>query len=228
MTLFESTAAALCLVSVALTVRQSLWCWPTGIVMVSMYAVFYWRQRLYAQSVLQLFFFVLQVYGWWEWLHGGAGGGKLAVRKARADEAALLFVLGGAGTGAIGLLLSRSTDSPLPYWDAGILAFSLVAQWMLAQKTLENWPLWACIDVATVSVCLRLKLYPTATLFAILFGIATTGFFAWRRDMKRAPDLSGAPREGNGRSGCPRDAVDSPLRGEGVRGQPAERVPPGR
>lgn len=183
MTPLEGSAAALNVVAVWLVARQKIANFPIGIVGVALYAVVFWRQHLYAWAVLQLFFLVLQAWGWWEWLHGGEGGGELHVRGVRSREALLLAAAGGAATVALWFVLSRFTDDREPWWDAGNFAFSLVAQGMLALKVVENWALWVLLDVATVVVSVRLALYPTAALYAVLTVIASVGWRDWRRDL---------------------------------------------
>lgn len=183
LTPIEWTAAALNVLAVWLVARQKIANFPIGIVGVALYAVVFWRQHLYAWSVLQLFFLALQAWGWWEWLHGGEAGGELLVRGVKGREALFLGAAGGAATLALGAFLSRGTDNPAPWWDAANFAFSLVAQGMLARKVVENWALWVVLDVVTVGVSIRLALYPTAGLYAILTVIASFGWRGWRRDL---------------------------------------------
>jgi nicotinamide mononucleotide transporter len=183
MSRLEWVAAALGLVNVGLTVLENAWCWPVGAVMVALYSVVFWEQKLYAQAVLMAIFFVLQFYGLYHWLYGGAGGRKLPIGRTPRRAGMALLASGAVGTLAIGAWLHTQTDNPLPFWDAGILAFSLVAQWMLARKWVENWPLWIAVDIVTVGVSLRLRLYPTAVLYTLLMGLCAVGFVTWNRQL---------------------------------------------
>ena len=132
----EWVAAALGLVSVWLNVREDWRGWPIGAVMVALYFAVFARVKLYADAGLQVIYFVLQFYGWYEWVRGGreqvrAGGEPRAA--ARAGE--LHRSRRGGDRDCSAPLLGRYTDQALPYWDSGITAFSLVAQWMLARST---------------------------------------------------------------------------------------------
>jgi len=169
------------IVSVWLTVRENIWCWPTGIVNVSLYIVVFHEAKLYADMGLQVVYVVLNFYGWYEWLHGGRDRG--ARQLARAPTAALL-ALGIAGVAfgaALGMGLRRGTDADLPFWDAGTTSFSLVAQLMMTKKWLENWLFWIAVDVIYIGMYVYKRLYPTAGLYAVFLVLATLGWIEWKK-----------------------------------------------
>ena len=68
--MLEGIAAACGLANVYLTVRQNIWCWPVGVVMVSLYLYIFFTAKLYSDAALQIFFLVMQFYGWYEWTRG--------------------------------------------------------------------------------------------------------------------------------------------------------------
>ena len=174
------------IVAVWLTTRENVWCWPTGIVSVLLYVVVFGRQKLYAGMGLQVVYAALALYGWYEWLHGGAGHGPLAVSRAPA-AAALPLALAGLVVGlALGLVLRSRTDAALPLWDAGTASFSLVAQAMQTRKWWENWIVWILVDVVLVGMYLAQGLYPTAALYAVYLGLAVVGLARWRRSLLAA------------------------------------------
>lgn len=180
----ELVAAAIGLVAVWLVVREHVWSWPIGAVQVALYIFIFAEARLYADAGLQVIYLVLQFYGWHEWLHGGAHHDRLTVSRASSVTMAVSMVVGATGTLALGFFLARYTNQALPYWDSGIAAFSLVAQWMLAKKILQNWLLWFAIDVVAVGVYLSRGLYPTTVLYAVYLGLAVAGWRAWNRSMR--------------------------------------------
>ena len=59
------------LLSVWLSIRKSLWCWPTGLVNVVCFFVMFYQVKLYAELITYAVFFVLGIYGWWQWSHRG-------------------------------------------------------------------------------------------------------------------------------------------------------------
>src|SRR5688500_6845021 len=138
------TAAGL--LSVVLTVRQSLWCWPTGILSVAAYAVLFFRIRLYADAALQVFFAATSLYGWYAWRYGGLRSQPLRVRalskRARLAIAAFLLPASALVAGALALW----TDASLPWWDAPTTLLSVTAQLLLMRKVVENWICWIAVD----------------------------------------------------------------------------------
>ncbi|MBY0523289.1 MAG: nicotinamide riboside transporter PnuC [Gemmataceae bacterium] len=183
MSVLELVAALFGVVSVGLTVKQSVWGWPVGVVMVALYAVIFWRERLYADSGLQVVYFVLQIYGWYQWLHGGSAHDRLPVSRASGGLMLLLMLLGAVGSAGLGTALARWTNQDMPYLDSTIAAFSLVAQWMLARKLLQNWLLWIGVDLLAVGVYAAKGLYPTVVLYAIFLFLAAAGYVEWQRSL---------------------------------------------
>jgi nicotinamide mononucleotide transporter len=187
MSALELVAAVLSLVNVALTVRQNIWCWPVGIAATGLYIIVFFRAKLYADFGLFIFFSLQQFYGWYHWLYGGERRNDLPVRWTRPLHLAGLLALGAAGTAGLGYALATYTDAALPWWDSAIAAFSIVAQFMLAWKLIENWLIWVGVDAVAIGVYWAKDLHPTAVLYLIFLGLATLGFFQWRRSMRERP-----------------------------------------
>jgi nicotinamide mononucleotide transporter len=184
---FEIAAALITLFSIWLGTREDIWYYPTGLVALAMYTWLYYSARLYAESALQIICFALMVYGWYEWLHGGAQKTELPVTRTprwawTAGIAAGL--IGWALTIAIQLTF---TDNPNPYVDSGLFAWSLVAQWMTARKWLENWILWVLINTVSVPLYIVRDIKVTALLYVGLWILAVIGYFQWRRTLVPAP-----------------------------------------
>ncbi len=181
LTWMEVAAVVAGLLCVGLTIRQSVWCWPTGLVQVGLYIFIFYDVKLYSDLVLHVIYVGLQVYGWHHWLHGGRGHSRLAVSRLpfRARMAWVVTAL--AGTAAWGWGMARWTDAALPYWDAFTTVASLVAQWLMTCKRLESWLFWIAVDVVAIGVYLAKELYPTAGLYAVFLVMAGAGWVAWRR-----------------------------------------------
>ncbi|HJQ27306.1 MAG TPA: nicotinamide riboside transporter PnuC [Blastocatellia bacterium] len=183
MNTWEIIGAALGLISVWLTVRQNIWCWPTGLVMVALYAVVFFQAKLYADAGLQLVYIGLQIYGWYEWLHGGKDQGRLEVTRITLRLGLALGVIAAVATALMGYTLATKTDAALPYWDSAATVLSLVAQWMLAKKIIENWLVWITVDVLSIGIYTAKGLYPTTVLYTAFLLMATLGWIEWRKTL---------------------------------------------
>ncbi len=183
MSTFEIVAAAFGIVSVFLSTRQNILSWPTSLVNVTMYAVYFFDHKLYALMALQAFFGVISLYGWYEWLFGGQAKTELKVTRTPRRQALLLALGGVISMLAIWLLLSHHTADPSPGMDAGFFAASLVGQYMMARKFVECWPLWVAINCVSVPFFYFQHSYPTMVQYAVFLGLAILGWRQWKASL---------------------------------------------
>ena len=188
----ELLAAVTGAVSVWLSVRQKVWSWPLAIVNVLLYAVVFYEAKLYADMGLQVVYAVISIYGWYEWLYGGENRTELKVSRTPRRIVWLLVAIGALGAAALGTLLHRTTDASLPWLDSSLSSTSLVAQWMMTRKLLENWAVWIAVDVVYVGMFVYKSLYVTAVLYAVFLVLAARGWIEWKRSLARDAQVAGA------------------------------------
>ncbi len=184
---FELAAAIITLYSIWLATRENIWYYPTGLVALVMYTWLFFGAKLYAESVLQVVCFVLMVYGWYEWLHGGEHRAELPVARTPGWAWGSGVIAGVAGSAVVIAVQLRYTDNPTPYVDSSLLVWSLVAQWMTARKWIESWILWLLINTVSIPLYVTRGLWITAVLYAGLWVLAIVGYRDWRRSMEAAP-----------------------------------------
>ena len=181
MTPLEVAGNAFTLASVYAARRNSVHTWWTGMIGVSLYGVLFFGAKLYADVVLQAFFFGTCIAGWWQWTRGGAGGTALPVSTLtpRQRAGAALAVLGAALF--FGTAFSRLTDAALPYADSYILGGSVVAQLLMMRRKTEHWPIWITVDVVAVVVYALKGLYLTSAVYGLFLVLCVQGAVEWRR-----------------------------------------------
>ena len=184
----ELVAVLFGIVSVFLSVREHIWSWPTALVNVALYFALFFRSGLYSDMGLQVVYFALSVYGWYEWLYGGAGRTTLRVSRVPARIWAICAVIGVIVWATLGKLTSHLPGVALPYVDAATTTVSLIAQWMMTRKLLENWTLWIIVDVVYVGMFIFKGLYLTAGNYAIYLVLAVMGHIAWKRSLTAATE----------------------------------------
>lgn len=179
---FGFITGAIC---VMLTVEESIWNWPIGLANNVFFVVLFAGQRLYADMGLQIVYIVLGIVGWYLWLHGGENRGKLRVRASGLPELALLAILGIGATVGMTYFL-RSVNDSAPFLDAVTTVLSLIAQYLLTRKAIENWHLWMAADVIYVGLYVYKGLLLTALLYALFFAMCVGGLRVWLRSRKGA------------------------------------------
>jgi nicotinamide mononucleotide transporter len=181
----EFVAVVFGIVSVLLSVRQNIWSWPTALVNVALFFALFYKSGLYSDMGLQVVYFILSLYGWYEWLYGGKGRTALLVSKTSTQTSVILLVIGVVVWAALATFTSLLPGVALPYLDAALTTASLVAQWMMTRKLLENWVLWIILDVAYVGMFIFKGLYLTAANYAVYLALAVLGYIAWKRTLVR-------------------------------------------
>lgn len=187
MSALEIIAVIVNVLGVWLTARRIRWCWPVNVVAVLLYAWIFFSVKLYSDMLLQLVFVVLQFYGWWQWSKGGSDHGKVRVERLPLPTAITSCLAGAAGAFALGWAMHTHTDAALPWMDAALTAFSLVASFWAARKYVASWWLWIILDVLYTGVFLYKALYLTAGLYAGFVVLAIYGLLAWRRELHDEP-----------------------------------------
>jgi nicotinamide mononucleotide transporter len=172
------------IVTVYLSTIENIWSWPTALLNAGAFAVVFLRSGLYSDAGLQVIYFVLSLYGWYEWLYGGKGHTELQVSRTPARQWPILIAIGVAGWLVLATVTSRLPGAALPYADAALVSSSLIAQYLMTKKYIENWLLWIVIDVFYVGMFIFKGLRLTAFNYAIYLGLAVMGYVSWRKSQR--------------------------------------------
>lgn len=177
----EMIAVALGVANIALLIRRSIWNYPVGIAMVLLYFEIFREARLYSDMGLQLFFVVVNIWGWWAWARVGGLGGPVAVTRMRVHERWMWLAGVAAATAGWGWMIMRFTDAAAPWWDAAVAMGSVAAQILLAQRRIENWLVWIAVDTLAIGLYWSRGLQLTAGLYALFLVMCILGWFEWQR-----------------------------------------------
>jgi nicotinamide mononucleotide transporter len=169
---------------VVLATRQSVWCWPAGIVNVLMYIIVFYRSGLYGDSALQLFYLGISFYGLFLWLTPERNSAKpLQIQSTSSTKWIWLSTFTFLSTILFGFLLDTFTDSEIPYWDGLTTALGVFATWMTARKLLENWLVWVFTNVLCTAIYFYKELYTTMIFYFILALLAFNGYYQWKKQL---------------------------------------------
>lgn len=192
--ILEIAANTVNALSIVLAGRNSVHTWWTGILGCALFAQVFYDARLYADVALQFFFIAASALGWWRWLHGGSKGqaqAELPIRRTPPMMGLVLVMAALAVAGAYGLMLHHYTDAYAPYWDSTVLTFSVVAQFLLVGRRVENWWCWLVVNTISVPLFASRGLYVTAGLYFAFWINAVISLRHWHR-LLRAQQASAA------------------------------------
>lgn len=184
------TAAGL--IGVTLSIKEKVLAWPFFIICYGLYAYLSYGASLYAAMTLNACFIPFSIYGWWKWGVSSRGPNKtrspsdsLAIAKLTSKQRLTVGGIGLLATFGIGTVLSRYTEGAFPYFDAFATSLSILAQWMLSRKYIENWIAWIIADTAFIVLWGIQGYWVAVGMFTVFTVLAAIGFFSWRKELSK-------------------------------------------
>lgn len=168
--------------SVWLAVKENVWNWPFALANALFFFVLFFQNQLYGQMGLQVIFFSLAVLGWYRWLRGGEHHTPLHISRITPRLAVLMAVVTVVATAGMTIYLRRTNDAA-PFLDGLTTVLSLVGQYLLTRKIIENWHVWITADILYIYLYLSQGLYLTAVLFVIFLLMCIAGVREWSRTL---------------------------------------------
>jgi nicotinamide mononucleotide transporter len=183
----ELIGAVLGIAMVACNIRQVHWGWPLAFLSSVMYGFVFADSLLFAEAGLQVFFAIMALWGWWQWLRGTSANGQALQPQVLSPSITIkLIAFGTVSIPAIALFLSKYTNSDVPWWDAVPTVLSLVATYLLGNKYTANWPLWIVVNVISIALFAMKSLWLTVGLYAVFAVMAAVGWRAWQQAARTA------------------------------------------
>jgi len=181
----ELLAASTGVASVWFAKRNSIWVYPVGLVSVLLYVQICYQFGLYADMVVNAYYFIISVYGWYHWTH--KSGEKKDREIGRLSHLSnLLMALGSIGlTYLIFKILQNYTDSTVPFWDAFSTSMFVFAMLAMALRKIEHWIYWIIGDLVAIPLFLSKELMLTSIQYFFFLILAVWGFVEWMRLMKK-------------------------------------------
>ncbi len=184
----ELLAVVLALAMVGFNIRERHWGWPLAIVSSLLYFGLFSRSRLYGDAALQIFFAGIALWGWVQWLRGRrADGSALRVTRLSPRGGWTVVAICAVLWPGVALFLARFTDTDVPWWDAFPTAVSLVGQYLLGRKYVENWLVWIAVNVVSVGLFAYKGLWLTTGLYGLFIVLSVIGWRTWKRRLAPAP-----------------------------------------
>ena len=176
--LIETIAVLFSVIYVILAAKENIWCWAAAVISVSIYIYICYQAQLYAETGLQVFYFIMAIYGYVSWSNNNS---SLKINELAITNHIIIMISGSLITFLLGFYLSVYTDAKLPIVDSFTTVFSVIATYMVVKKILSNWLYFIIIDVVSIYLYFSRDLHMTALLFTIYTLIAIIGFWKWSK-----------------------------------------------
>lgn len=147
-------------------------------VLITMYIMF--QSKLYAEFGLNIYYLIMSIYGWYFWKFGKQNH-ETPISYSTKKEVIISFSIVGFTFLFFYFALTRLTDSDVPLLDAIISAFAWAGMWLMAKRKIENWIFLNISNAIAIPLMLHKGLYLYAFLSLILFIVATSGYFRWKK-----------------------------------------------
>lgn len=166
--------------------KANIWLWVVGLIMPIVHGALYFRQGLYADFSMEVYYILAGIYGLAMWSRGSKKEKKSELKIGYTPRVAWVAIVGVYALlhAAIYLLLTTFTDSTVPFWDSLTTALSMIAYWLLSRKYVEQWLVWLAVDVITVGLYIYKDIPLTAGLYALYSALAIAGYLRWKRTIK--------------------------------------------
>ncbi|GGP56011.1 nicotinamide riboside transporter PnuC [Shewanella saliphila] len=189
MTFWEAIAVMLALAYLILAMRTNIWCWSAAFLSTAIYTVLFWNVSLLMESVLNIYYMGMAVYGYWLWLHVPSVqqsqqhnvSSQLNITSWTLKTHTIVIAVTSLVSIVVGYGMANYTAAAFPYIDAATTCFAVMTTYLVAKKVLENWLYWVVIDVVSIYLYFQKGLMLTSGLFILYVAMAVAGYMMWRK-----------------------------------------------
>jgi nicotinamide mononucleotide transporter len=183
--------------AVWLSTKEKVSSWYIGILNVVCFFWMFYQIQLYSDMLLQIYFFVTNLLGWYFWTHPKEGDrntdNQLKINVLSQSQKIKTSIFIALGTLLVGLFIARLHEiapyffqkpASFPYLDTFILMASIAAQYLLTKKYIESWLLWIAVDVVATGVYFQKNILLTSFEYFVFAVVAVYGFLNWEKNRK--------------------------------------------
>jgi nicotinamide mononucleotide transporter len=188
----ELIGSAFGLISVYFATKGNILTWGTGIVNELFLFILFYQVQLYADMLLQVYFFVVTIFGWYNWNKMSTKNSVSLLTPRSRIGISLTIILGTVMTGYIlsNIHLYLPTyfeiEANFPYIDSFVMVLSIVATILLAKKKIETWYLWIAVNIVCVVLFFVKGIVFLGIEYAVFLVLASYGLINWKKQLKHA------------------------------------------
>ncbi|WP_076536146.1 nicotinamide riboside transporter PnuC [Shewanella sp. UCD-KL21] len=192
MTGWEAVAVILAIAYLILAMKTNIWCWAAAFASTAIYTVLFWNVSLLMESVLNVYYMAMAIYGFWLWRYSADSRHQteLPIISWSLNKHLVIIAVTSCVSLIVGYLMATNTSASFPYLDALTTCFAVMTTYLVAKKVIENWYYWMVINSLSIYLYLQKGLMLTSGLLILYLFMAVSGYFMWRKKMQQnhAPD----------------------------------------
>jgi len=175
----EIFAVIFALLYLFLAMKQNIACWYTAFISTLIYIIIYWDVSLYMESLLNFYYLLMAIYGWFNWNKKSQIDKNYVISWSYQNHIVVILLI---------LILTvisgfslQKTDAVYPYLDSFTTWASVITTFMVAQKILSNWIFWIIINSVAIFLNFDRELYLTVILLMTYQVMSIYGYYQWRK-----------------------------------------------
>lgn len=189
--ILEWLAVGFGVTEVLLAKRNHIWLYPAGIVGILLSLYLKLNAKLYAESLLSMYYLVMSIYGWLIWSKRKANKqDALPVSWTTKNELLIAFAISIGGYFVLYFALVNFTNSDVPILDAFVSSVAWAGMWLLARRKIENWIFLNVSNIVAIPLMWHKNFVMFALLTLFLFIVAIFGYFDWKKIHKKQLTVS--------------------------------------
>tara|TARA_Y100000741_G_C18211283_1_gene541809 strand:+ start:603 stop:1166 length:564 start_codon:yes stop_codon:yes gene_type:complete len=183
--ILELVAVLTAITYLILAAKENVKCWYAALISSLIYIYIMFQAGLIMESILQIFYVLMAVYGYIQWTNKISVDTNLSIKSWNKINHLYSISLVIALSIFSGIFLEKYTQAALPFLDAFTTWGAIITTYMVAKKIIENWIYWFVIDSISIYLYISRELYLTAFLFLIYLIIIIFGYISWKKKLER-------------------------------------------
>ncbi len=186
--IIEIVAVVTGLLSVWFSKKINVLVFPIGIISVLLYVFIFIKNELYANAVINFIYFLISVFGWWNWKRTNDkslksnGKDELKVTFLNGKENIIVYSLFTITFLSIVIFSNSVIATKLDYITS---AAGLIAMMLTSLKKVENWIFYLFADIVLIPLCIYNGLYLTSLQYVAYTILAIMGLISWSKEARQ-------------------------------------------
>ena len=186
--IIEIVAVITGMLSVWFSKKINVLVFPIGIISVLLYVFIFIKNELYANAVINFIYFLISVFGWWNWKRTNdkslksKGDDELKVTFLNKKESVISSLLVTLSFFIISITINSDLVTKLDYCTS-ILGLGGII--LTSFKKVENWISYLIADIILIPLCIYNELYLTSIQYLVYTILAIMGYISWSKEARQ-------------------------------------------